>query len=392
MNNIKRSTKRITNCFASVFTHQRSFKKVVLCFLTTFILIALMPTTGGCMSIRDPKDSIANLSFNHDGKKVVFDRCRNEGCQIQVYDLETGELAAYQSPKNERWTMGKYSYDGKRITFSVFPIKPNDDLDMGNMQIAVMNADGKNYKKVTTGPGAKLYPTFSHNGKKILYACAARIREKGKTPAADYDAWEVNLETGKQTQLTFFEYFYMGNLTYFPDDERFIYYGELPDAFPGEMYGYKGSFQKNMFQLAREGKNIHGLVVMKGQELIPNPYVFPAKTFPKKPLLSKNGSIMIYEKDLSAGKFFLYSQDGNHRLVGSGGSVNAAAISPDGRLLTMITVNLSINVFTVQDGKLQKKLYVPYAKKAIVNWQEAYRRHEHLYKMIPEKPSIILNQ
>ena len=58
----------------------------------------------------------------------------------------------------------------------------------------------------------------------------------------------------------------------------------------------------------------------------------------------------------------------------------------------MITVNLSINVFTVQNGKLQKKLYVPYAKKAIVNWQEAYRRHEHLYKMIPEKPSIILNQ
>ena len=255
-----------------------------------------------------------------------------------------------------------------------------------------MDADGKNYKKVTTGPGAKLYPTFSHNGKKILYACAARIREKGKTPAADYDAWEVDLTTGKQTQLTFFEYFYIGNLTYFPDDERFIYYGELPDAFPGERYGYKGSFQKNMFQLAREGKNIHGLVVMKGQELIPNPYVFPAKTFPQKPLLSRDGSMMIYEKDLSAGKFFLYSPDGNHRLVGSGGSVDAAAISPDGGLLAMITVNLSINVFTVQDGKPQKIFYVPYATKAIVNWEEAYKRHEHLHKMIPEKPSIILNQ
>lgn len=85
--------------------------------------------------------------------------------------------------------MGKYSYDGKRIVFSVFPIKSNDDLDLGNMQIAVMDTDGKNYKKVTTGAGAKVYPTFSHDGKKILYACAAYIRKKGKTPAADYDAW-----------------------------------------------------------------------------------------------------------------------------------------------------------------------------------------------------------
>jgi len=73
-----------------------------------------------------------------------------------VYDLETGELAAYQSPKNERWTMGKYSYDGKRITFSVNTKKPLGGIDLGEMQIAVMDADGKNYKKVTTGPGAKL--------------------------------------------------------------------------------------------------------------------------------------------------------------------------------------------------------------------------------------------
>ena len=173
-------------------------------------------STGNCFSILPNKDSIANLSFNHDRKKVVFDRCRNEGCQIQVYDLETGELAAYQSPQNERWTMGKYSYDGKKIAFSVIPIKPNDELDLGAMQIAVMDADGKNYKKVTTGPGAKLYPAFSHNGKKILYACAARIRESGKTPASNYDAWEVDLTKGKQTQLTFYKYFYMGNLTYFP--------------------------------------------------------------------------------------------------------------------------------------------------------------------------------
>ena len=101
-----------------------------------------MTSAGGCFAMLEEKDTISNLSFSHDGKSVVFDRCKNDGCQIQVYNLETEELAAYQSPKNERWTMGKYSYDGKKITFSVIPIKPNDGRDLGDMQIAVMDAGG----------------------------------------------------------------------------------------------------------------------------------------------------------------------------------------------------------------------------------------------------------
>lgn len=95
---------------------------------------------------------------------------------------------------------------------------------------------------------------------------------------------------------------------------------------------------------------------------------------------------------MSAGKFFLYSPDGNHRLVGEGGSVNSAAISPDGNLLGVISVSLEIFIFNIQDGKRQPILYVPYAKKKIVNWEEAYKGHGSLYKMIPEEPSIILNK
>ena len=367
-------------------------RTVILSLLILLLFLSLMAPPGICMSIRVPKDSIANLSFNHDGKKVVFDRCRNEGCQIQVYDLGTGELAAYQSPHNERWTMGKYSYDGKKIAFSVIPVKPNDELDLGAMQIAVMDADGKNFKKVTTGPGAKLYPTFSHNGKKILYACAARIRESGKTPAADYDAWEVDLTKGKQTQLTFYEYFYMGNLTYFPDDERFIFYGNIPCLYEGlRCYPNEDAFRVKMRELIRQGKSIGGVVVMKGKELIKNPYVFPEQTFPQKPLLSKDGSVLIYEK--SHGRFYLYSPDGNHRLAVDAGPSVSAAISPDGELFAMITAgNVTIDTFTVRDGKRIQIFYVPFAKKKIINWAEAYKGSESLYKTITERPSRILNQ
>lgn len=346
--------------------------------------------------MKSDNDTISELSFSHDGKKVVFDRCRNEGCQIQVYALDTGELAAYQSPKGERWTMGKYAYDGKRITLSVIPIKPNGGLELSEMQIAVMDANGKNFRKVTTGPGAKLYPVFSHSGKKILYARAAYIRTEGRTPAAQYDAWEVDLETGGQSQLTFFKYYYMGYMAYYPDDERFIYYGELPEEFPGEKYGYGRDFKKNMIEMARKGMGIHGVVVMKGNELIPTPYKIDANIQPQKPLLSKDGSRLIFEKSLSAGKFFLYSPDGNHRLVGGGGSVNAAAISPDGELLAMISVSKTIDFFTVQDGKRKKILYLPCVPKTIENWpkdmpREAERLGGFEFRMIPEKPLHILN-
>jgi len=374
---------------ASNHNFQRSMRSVVFRCLAAFILVTLIITIVGCSAMQK-EDSIKELNFTPDGKKVVFDRCREGECGIQVYHLETGELAAYQSPKNEQWTMGKYSYDGKRIAFSVIPIRPDDSLDLGNMQIAVMDADGKNFKKVTTGPGAKLYPTFSHNGKKILYACAARIREKGGTPASQYDAWEVNLETGEQTRLTFFEYFYMGNLTYFPDDERFIYYGYRPGVYEGlKAYPDEKTFGRKMDELFVKGTGIIGVVVMKGRERIPNPYHFPRQTRAETPLLSRDGSVMIYQKALSAGKFFLYAPDGKHHFAGGGGSIDSAAISPDGDLLA-VTYGKTINIYWVKDGKLKVQFY-NLAATHMENWDNDIRKYPRKQKVIPDQPSKIYN-
>jgi len=387
----KINNKKINRFICAFITNnfQRLISKTVLFFITTFILTNMMTYTGGCFAMLvEQKDSIDNLSFSHDGKSVVFDRCQNDGCQIQVYNLETGELAAYQSPKAERWTMGKYSYDGRRITFSVIPKKPEGGLDLGEMQIAVMDADGKNLKKVTTGPGAKLYPTFSHNGKKILYARAARIRERGATPAAQYDAWEVNLETGQQTQLTFFQYYYMSNLTYFPDDERFIYYGENPSVFEGA-YADQSAFRNKLGEIGPQGKGIHYIVVMKGKELIPNPYKFPPKTRPERPLLSKDGSVLIYEKSLSAGKFFLYSPDGNHRLICEAGSVSSAAISPDGEWLAE-TMGAVIHIIRTKDGEHYRGIVLADAAARDPNWNNNVRKNPQKLKLLHNQPSIII--
>ena len=372
---------------------KKGFSSRVLHIILFMLIVFLStPFTGGCMSVLDTKDSISNLSFNHDGKKVVFDRCRGGGCQIQVYDLDTGELAAYQSPKGERWTMGKYAYDGKRITFSVIPVSFTGQLDLGQMQIAVMDVDGKNYRKVTTGFGAKLYPAFSHNGNKILYACAAHIRTQGRTPAAQYDAWEVNLETGEQTQLTFFKYYYMSSLTYFPDDERFIYNGEMPAAFPGLKPLKDDSVNNQEMIKQRQIKNtipINGVVAMKIGDTLPREsFNFGSNFHAKRPLLSKDGSKLIVEKDISGGKFFLYSPDGNHRLVGEGGSVNAAAISPDGEMLGIISADYIMQIFKVRDGSLNQCIALPENKP-----QRDYGpMRSKIRKIFISKPERIMNQ
>lgn len=370
-----------------------------LCF--ALIAFLLSTTIGGCATVqkKEIKDTISNLSFSYDGKKVFFDRCRDE-CQIQVYDLETGELAAYQSPNNERWTMARQSYDGKKIALSVMPII-DGYLDLSEMQIAIMDTDGKNYKKVTTGSGAKLYPVFSHSGTKVLYARAAFIRKQGRTPASQYDAWEVDLESGAQTQLTFFKYYYMGNLTYFPDDERFIYYGDMPMAFPGIDPAKVTSADRQGVDKQEEIKNtirINGVVAMKRGDTLPQEsFNFGEKFQAKSPLLSGDGSKLIVEKNISGGKFFLYSPDGKHRLVVSGGSFDSAAISPDGESLAILAVGKTISFYMVKDGKPKiNELYLPSAIKSIENYEKAVQKRERLhgekYVMMPEEPVCIINE
>jgi len=283
--------------------------------------------------------------------------------------------------------MAKQSYDGKKVVFSVMPII-DGHLDLSEMQIAVIDADGKNYKKVTTGPGAKLYPAFSHSGKKVLYARAAFIRKSGRTPASQYDAWEVDLATGAQSQLTFFQYYYMSSLSYFPDDERFIYYGEMPTAFPSlDMTKANPKDNQEMIKQEQRKKNIGvgGVIAMKKGDTLPREnYNFGTKFFAKRPLLSKDGSKLIVEKDISGGKFFLYSPDGNHRLIGTRGSVDSVAVSPDGEYLGICRDD-SIHISLVLDDSPYRGILL----KRPNNWDEYSHKMPYL-RVLQEMPSRII--
>ena len=122
----------------------------------------------------------------------------------------------------------RFSFDGKYIVFIIIPYNKHQE-DIADTQIAIMDTDGKNVRKITNTTGFKLYPSFSHSGRKIIFARADKIREKGgRTPVADYDVYEVDVETGRETRLTQFKFYQISNPYYFPDDKTFIFGGDTP--------------------------------------------------------------------------------------------------------------------------------------------------------------------
>lgn len=351
--------------------------------IAIFIGIALVLSAGGCSAMGPKKisDTLSNLSFSHDGKKLLFDRCRNDDCQIQVYDLAKEELSAYQSPPDERWTMARYSYDGTKIVFAIIPMG-RYYLNFSDMQIAIMDPDGRNVRKITTGPGAKVHPTFSHSGTKVLYARAGYIRKSGRTPAAEFDAWEVDLITGKEKRLTFYKFFGMGNLVYFPDDKRFLCWGFAPESLPGVPENDRKEYERRIKNWKYGANNIFAL--REGMVEEEPPYVIVGYEYGRtsqNPLLSRDGARLLFESD---GTFYLYSPDGNHRRIGGGGSVTSAAISPDGKYLGYIGAGISLNVFEIQDGRRIKKIRTTEK----IKYDHGTLKDE---KILPEEASRIVN-
>jgi len=360
------------------------------------MLFCFMPLTGCAHNNMDKgkPDVIREISFSPDGKKVLFDR-GNGGrpLMIHVYDMETGELIAYQSPLEEQWGFARYSFDGKHIVFIAIPLIGNKE-DIANAQIAVMDPDGKNVRKITKTTGLKLYPSFSHSGRKIIFARADVIRESGHTPAADYDVYEVDVATGRETRLTQFRFFSMSRPYYFPDDKTFVFWGEHPFAYPAVPNSDRNSAIMNKVRKELEAKyQMNSIYVMQVNEKELKPYlVMPdyQKKFKmyvagsetsRLPSLSADGSVLVfvsigYKPDGSAEgwQFYQYSADGNHRRITHlpATSLWNQAVSPNGERLAVIyggeTVN-NIVLYQVKDGT-SKEITLPDQPSRIINRNE----------------------
>lgn len=329
-----------------------------------FLSVAVvLLSTEGCTKMKKG-DYIKNISFSPDGKKLIFDRKKDTKTYlIHVYDLETGDLVAYK-PSNEKlvWHMPRYSFNGQRIVFTLNkPAEKPDDFK--RVQLAVMDVDGRNFQTITNSEGFKIYPSFSHSGKKVIFARADQMRKEGKTPAAGYDVYEVDITTQKEKRLTHFRFFEMSPPYYFPDDKAFIFAAEAPFAFPGVPNDY-GTLKRMSDELKAKYK-WNKIYVMRGNEVSLKPY-FEFSDYSARPRLSGDGARLIFlshgdPKTRGGGwQFYLYSQDGKHRRLTSIGkdtqwaeSIWSADVSYKGDLLAVVLKKdevCKILIYRVEDG------------------------------------------
>ena len=379
--------------------YQKLINRTVLiipCFVFIIFLFLSTSTLIGCATMDNGKyDYIINVSFSPDGKKILFNRRNDDRIfMIHVYDLESGELIAYQSPVGEEWSFARYSFDGKHIVFTIIPYNKHQE-DIADTQIAVMDTDGKNVRKITNTTGFKLYPSFSHSGRKIIFARADKIREKGgRTPVADYDVYEVDVETGRETRLTQFKFYQISNPYYFPDDKTFIFWGDTPFSYTGTFTGILPAATEKMCKELKSKYQNNSIYVMQGSEKELKPYLVMSdygkkfKLYDKSyeysrlPSLSTDGAVLVfaaqgYKPDGSGDweQIFQYSSDGNHRRITH---LNAkpiwdVSVSSKGDLIAVIHNDASsqkinnIVIYRVSDGTIYKEITLPEKPSRVIN-------------------------
>ena len=218
-----------------------------------FAFCALL-TLAGCWSAPPPRDSLSAPTFYTGDNKLLFNYQEVGHVPVVVsYDLASREFERVRfgelEPPDRLVRNASLSPDGKRLAVVVSQTRSDPKRPM--VQIAITDADGTNLRKITEGPGLRSDPRFSPDGKRLIYVASMAVRREGAfgaklfydpRPFTDWDIWEVDIETGVETQLTDFEFFGISTPTYLPDGEHFIFSGEWP--FKGKDVGPRSAYAK----------------------------------------------------------------------------------------------------------------------------------------------------
>ncbi|MBA4391926.1 MAG: hypothetical protein C0407_00070 [Desulfobacca sp.] len=208
------------------------------------------------------------LSFYNN--KVLFVSCgwgsTENSCNIVLYDVFTKETRVIHHTESF-CASPTFSGDGGKIAYHT--IKDN------NCNLFIMDADGKNVRQLThdyNDPSktidtytGKAYvvkwnsrPSFSPDGTKIIFARAGikRQRTLGQgTMYSNWDIFEMDIESGKERQLTDYKFYMISNPYYLSDGKKFIFWGDAPLTNGKEKNKeYERQYQENNIFIM-DGKN-----------------------------------------------------------------------------------------------------------------------------------------
>lgn len=153
----------------------------------------------------------AEATISRDGKTIVFTSTRNGDLDIYAMDADGSHVR--QLTHELGYDGGPFlSYDGKKVVYRAeHPKTPQEVADYkallaqglirpGNLEIWVMDVDGKNKQQVTHNGAANFAPFFLPDGKRIIFASNMADPKNGR----DFDLYLINVDGTGQERITFY--------------------------------------------------------------------------------------------------------------------------------------------------------------------------------------------
>ncbi len=134
---------------------------------------------------REARATVRSPSIAPDNKRIVFSLSDVGGHQIASVNMQGQDLKKLTETAGMN-TSPAYSPDGKRIVFS-------SSRD-GDFDIYVMDADGQNIRRLTKSPGLDTRPAWSPDGKRIAFT---------SNRDGNYEIYVMNADGSGQRRLTY---------------------------------------------------------------------------------------------------------------------------------------------------------------------------------------------
>jgi TolB protein len=153
----------------------------------------------------------AEATISRDGRAIVFTSMRNG--DLDIYAMNADGSHVRQLTHELGYDGGPFlSYDGKKVVYRAeHPKTPQEIADYksllaqglirpGNLEIWIMDVDGKNKQQVTHNGAANFAPYFLPDGKRIIFASNMADPKNGR----DFDLYLINTDGTGLERITFF--------------------------------------------------------------------------------------------------------------------------------------------------------------------------------------------
>ncbi len=155
------------------------------------------PDGSGLKRLTDAKGYDAEGSYSPDGKQIVFCSNRSGPENLELYIMDADGKNVRQLTRAPGCYNGGpfFSPDGKQVIFR------SDRKKKDHLQLFVINADGTGERALTDDLNWVHWAPFWHKDDKHIIYTAADHGDPTVRP--NYDLYWMNVETGKKVRLTF---------------------------------------------------------------------------------------------------------------------------------------------------------------------------------------------